>query len=437
MNGNPAFLFRMPVLVVLALLLAGDALGGPVRYSLAQSGLLELAYLPILAAALVVAGYVAAQCACLRADRTAIALGAVLALFLPIALVLGRAPLQAAFGAYTFVPLFLGMVAVAVGGQHAALRMVAALWWIAVPGVLASAVIDFAWVGESYQILGIKGQFARNWTAFGIERLPGLTRASFTAANQIAAACALILVGRAALPAKAAVWLLSLVAVWLTTSKAPLVAVMVLPLALAFNRYPARPGGFRIGQWVLAALLLVVIALPLAAWLGLRLPQSGNLGFLSLGSLGLRMADMWPGAFALLDPAWPRLFLGLGFGGIGAGQAYFDRAHYSAADNLFVFLFVTFGIAALLIVGVVFRGNRRIALRAPERARELYAVTVVVLVIGMMSNGVESIVPALLLGILVGKALDPEAVTDPIEARREPESPGRLVAGAAPFAVRV
>jgi hypothetical protein len=437
MGGNPAFLFRVPLLAALALLLAGDALGGPLRYWLARSGLLELAYLPILAAALVVAAYVAAQCACLRADRTAIALGIVLAFYLPYALVLGRAPPQAVFGAYTFVPLFLGMVAVAVGGHRAALGMVAALWWIAVPGVLASGVVEFPWVGESYEILGIKAQFARACTAFGIERLPGLTRASFTVANQIAAACALLLVGRAALPAKAAIWMLSLAAIWLTTSKAPLVAILILPLALAFHRYPARPARFRIGQWILAGLLLAVIALPVAAWLGLRVPQSGNLGFLSLGSLGLRMADMWPRAFALLDPAWPRLFLGLGFGGIGAGQAYFDRAHYSAADNLFVFLFVTFGIAALLLVGVVFRGNRRIALRAPERTRELHAVTVVVLVIGMMSNGVESIVPAFLLGILVGKALDPEAMAAPVATGLEPIGRGQRRLGAVPLAVRV
>ncbi|ODT15900.1 MAG: hypothetical protein ABS35_30060 [Kaistia sp. SCN 65-12] len=436
MNGNPAFLFRMPALAALALLLAGDALGGPLRYGLAQSGLLAIAYLPILVAALVVCGYAAAQGACLRADRTAIAIGLVVAFYLPYALWLGRAPLQVAFGTYTFMPLFLGMVTVATGGSGAALVLVAALWWGAVPGVLASAVIDLPWVGASYEILGVKAQFARAWSAFGHQRLPGLSRASFTAANQIAAACALLLVGRFAFRAKVGIWGLSLAAVWLTTSKAPLVAVAVLPLAILLHDRAARSteARHRGDQWVLAGLLFVVVALPLAAWLGLRIPAMGHLGFLSLGSLGLRMVSMWPGALALLDPPWPRLFLGLGFGGIGSGQAYFDPARYSAADNLFVFLLVTFGLASLLLVAVVLRGNRELAFRAPALARRFHVVAVVVLIIGMMSNVVESVVPALLLGMLAGKALDPWAVT--AEA-----APLRLQAAragpAAPLAVRV
>jgi len=437
MTGNPAFLFRMPVLAALVLLLAGDALGGPLRYFLAQSGLLGLSYLPILVAALVVAAYGAAQAACLRADRTAIALGLVAAFYLPYALALGRATLQAAFGYYTFMPLFLGMVAVAAGAHAAALALVAAVWWIAVPGVLASAVVDLPWVGASYEILGIKAQFARSWSAFGIERLPGLTRASFTAANQIAFACALLLVGRAGLTAKAAIWLLSVAAIWLTTSKAPLVAVLVLPLVIGLGGGAARATEARLAteRLVLAGLLLIGAALPLAAWLGLRLPPSGNLGFLSLGSLGLRMAAMWPDALALLDPPWPRLFLGLGFGGIGAGQAYFDPARYSAADNLFVFLFVTFGMAALLLVPIVLRGNRLIARRAPQGARAVYVVSAVLLIIGMMSNVVESVVPAFLLGMLAGKALEPMAVTD---ARAVSRAGTRTPAGGAvPAAVRV
>lgn len=436
MHGNPASLFRMPALWALGLLLAGDALGGPLRYGLAQSGLVAVAYLPVLVAALVVVSYAAGQGACLRADRTALALGLAVAVYWPYALALGRAPEQAAFGGYTFIPFCLGMVVVATGGLGAALAMVAALWWIAVPGVLTSAVVDLPWIGESYEILGVKAQFARAWSAFGHERLPGFSRASYTAANQIAAACALLLVGRLARPAKLAIWVVSLAAVWLTTSKAPLVAVAILPMVILLHdrAAPAMETRLRIDRLVLAVLLFFLVALPASAWLGLRLPASGHLGFLSFGSFGLRMASVWPGAFALLDPPWPRLFLGLGLGGVGAGQAYFDPVRYSAADNLFVYLFVTFGLAALLLVAIVFRGNRRIALRAPALARPLHVATVVVLILGMMSNVVESVVPALLLGILAGKALDPRAVTG--EAAPSPVRDWRA-GGAAPLAVRV
>jgi hypothetical protein len=51
-------------------------------------------------------------------------------------------------------------------------------------------------VGESYEILGMQAEFAREWQAFGVERLPGFSRASFTAANQIAIGGSLLLAGR-------------------------------------------------------------------------------------------------------------------------------------------------------------------------------------------------------------------------------------------------
>ncbi|BCP52714.1 hypothetical protein K32_13310 [Kaistia sp. 32K] len=410
MTGDLASLFRMPVLAALALLMASDALGGPLRYGLSQLGLVGLSYAPILVAAAVVVAYLGLRFGSLRADPAAIAIFAISTLWLFHALWLGRAPLQAAFGLYTFMPLFLGMLVVAVGGLPAVLRMVGALWWIAVLGVFVSAVVWFPWHGQSYEILGVKTVFARSWSAFEVERLPGFSRASFTAANQIALGGALLLVGRLGRPAKVAVWIVSLAAVWLTTSKAPLVAVLLTPLFVAFFDHAGRrPGAFERRQGLLVLLLAILIGLPVAALLGLRLPQWGNAGFLSLGSLNLRLADMWPRAFALLDPPWPHLLLGLGFGGIGAGQAYFDPARYSAADNLFVFLYASFGIGSALFLLAFLQGNRALAAAAPAVFRKVFVLAAVLLVIGMMSNVVESILPAFLLGLLAGKALDPLA----------------------------
>jgi hypothetical protein len=409
MNGNPASVFRWPVLAALALMLANDALGGPLRYGLATLGLVGLSYAPFLIAAGVIAAYALASLAALRFDPVAIAILLLSAVWLPYALLLGLPPAQVAFGFYTWMPCFLGMVAVAAGARAEALRMIALVWGVAVLGVLANAVWRFPWVGESYEILGMQAEFAREWQAFGVERLPGFSRASFTAANQIAIGGSLLLAGRLARAWKWLVWILSVTAIALTTSKAPLAVMLIAPLCLAFYDRVNGRARYRFSQMALGGLFAVGVGLPVAALLGFRFGETGHVAFLSLGSVGVRMDEMWPRAYALLDPAWPRLALGVGFGGIGAGQAYFDPARFSPGDNLFVFLYATFGIGSLLFLAAFWKANARLFRAAPAVHRDFFLISILVLVLGAMANVVESVLSGFLLGMLLGKALDPRA----------------------------
>ena len=204
-------------------------------------------------------------------------------------------------------------------------------------------------------------------------------------------------------------------AIALTTSKAPLAAMMLAPLCLhVYDRLEGRRR-FGFSQSMIGLMLVAGIDLPLAALLGFRLGESGNLAFLSLGSIGVRMDEMWPRAYALLDPLWPRLVFGLGFGGIGAGQAYFDPARFSPGDNLFVFLYATFGIASVFFLAAFWRGNATLFHLAPAVHREVFLIAVLVLVLGAMANVVESVVSGVLLGLLLGKSLHPIAAIGGVE----------------------
>ncbi|WP_336799387.1 hypothetical protein [Kaistia sp. MMO-174] len=409
MNGNPVFSFRGLVLAALALMLATDALGGPIRYGLQALGLVGISYAPFLAVAALVAAYALTALGSLRRDAVALAISALPAVWLSYALLLGQPPAQVAFGLYTWMPVFLGMVVVATGATGGALRLVALVWGVAVAGVLANLAYRFPWVGGSYEIFGVQAEFAREWQAFGVDRLPGFSRASFTAANQIAIGGALLLAGSMPPARKVVVWLVSVVAIGLTTSKAPLAVMFAAPLCLLLHdRLPGR-SRFRFSQSVIGCLLAVAIGLPVAARLGLRFGEGGNLAFLSLGSVVARMEEMWPRAYALLDPVWPRLLLGVGFGGIGAGQAYFDPARFSPGDNLFVFLVATFGVGALVFVAAFWRGNATLFEAAPPRHRLFFLLAMLVLILGTMANVVESALSGFLLGLIAGKALDPRA----------------------------
>ncbi|MBN9057825.1 MAG: hypothetical protein J0H21_01320, partial [Rhizobiales bacterium] len=125
MNGNPVFSFRGLVLAALALMLATDALGGPIRYGLQALGLVGISYAPFLAVAALVAAYALTALGSLRRDAVALAISALPAVWLSYALLLGQPPAQVAFGLYTWMPVFLGMVVVATGATGGALRLVA------------------------------------------------------------------------------------------------------------------------------------------------------------------------------------------------------------------------------------------------------------------------------------------------------------------------
>jgi hypothetical protein len=65
-----------------------------------------------------------------------------------------------------------------------------------------------------------------------------------------------------------------------------------------------------------------------------------------------RMLQMWPRAFALFDGPLS-VVLGRGLGGIGSPQQLGEAHWFNTADNVMLFLLVTFGIAGPIYLGIV------------------------------------------------------------------------------------
>jgi len=321
-----------------------------------------------------------------------------------------------AFALYTWTPFFLGLILVSLRGEGLFARG-ALLWWgLAVVGVLLNTFVKFPWMGATFEVLGQEAQVARDWTTNGIERLAGFSRASFTAANEIAL-FSMVLAARPRFhPAlKVLIWAISVVAIALTTSKTPLSIMVVVPLALlsvrgaaALRTRPAMP--YYVAMLALVSLLGIMVALPCASRTQDLFADTfdSDVGFLTLSSMLDRAGTMWPAAFELIssDARALEWVLGRGLGGIGAAQAIFEPLKVNSADNLFVFLYVTFGLGAVLFGGAILAGFKKYQVNRPDTFLIFFALAASVLTLGIATNVIESVIPALVTGMLVAKSFD-------------------------------
>lgn len=391
-------------------LLYVDVTSGLLRYALNLVGLPFVFYLPFIACIAFLIAYYSLET--MRARVVAIATIAVTFLSVFVAILLGRGAAQTFFAAYSWAPFFLGITLARMGLGQRLLRHAPALWVIAVIGVALNYYVEFPWTGSAYKVLGFEVLAAKKWQAYEFERLAGFSRASFTAANQIAILGCLLLAVRGHLLTKIAVWGLSILTIALTTSKAPLLMMIVVPASLLVCKvasvFAARGADARVAtRPVVLALIASVVLLPLGQDIGAYFNADARVSFFNLSSVAERIELTWPRAFALLqiDGNPVEWILGRGLGGIGVGQQFAEGAVLNPADNMFVFLYVTFGLGSLLILLLLYRGFERARRTGGPEFDGIFVSTISVLTLGSMSNIIESVLPCLLLGLICGMAL--------------------------------
>ncbi len=420
----------------LIVLVASDVFGGAIRFVLATLGAPFLSYVPMLFSAGLAVAYFIYRGAISRLDRRTSLIHAFFAVFALYSFLAGAACGVAtgvagvgrvAFALYTWTPFFLGLALVSQGAETLLLRHAAPWWALAVLGVVVNRFVHFPWTGSSFEVLGQESLVARDWTTNGLERLAGFSRASYSAANEITV-FGILLVARAggSRTMRVLVWILSMAAVALTTAKTPLMALLFVPPALGIQQLlPAQRGRrhdtrFLLAMATLAALMAALVILPISsATQELLFKYSfADVGFLTLSSMIDRTATMWPSAFALIAADHNSLewALGRGLGGIGSAQTIFEPHDTNTADNMFVFLYVTFGANCIVFGLAIFSRFRAICSEKGERFVFFFALAACVLVLGLATNVVESILPALALGMLAGKSSCESRELDGVQA---------------------
>lgn len=322
---------------------------GPLRGALSAIGVPNLLY----ARDLVVAASVVLALALPLTTRARFAPGLVLmawllAVHLCIGLLLGGTAFQRLFGLKIFLPMLWG-VAVFASIQHNMapfLRATAVFFGVSTVGVFINHFVGaWPWEGLSYETaFGAVETTRQWWMDGGTRRLPGFARASFDAAMIIG------LTGVVLLATARSIWLrlvvagVGLAAIVMTTSKGMVIAFVLAALWLALANRSAS--SLRIGKGIVVLLLLCTCLVP-ALFLFISVPlQPPDISSL-LTSLWDRFAWMWPNAYDLLPDGYGAL-TGVGPGGIGTALDRPDEIWLpNSADSIFVYFYVTFGLAGI------------------------------------------------------------------------------------------
>ncbi len=311
---------------------------------------------------------------------------------------------QVLFGLWIAVPLLYGMTA----GRHviedpSAYRKIAIIaYTIAVSGVLLSPFISFPWIGAEMIVDGKSIEVSRQWTAMGIDRHAGFSRASFNAASQILILSILLALSNRSRSLTILAWLLGGCAIALTTAKGPVVAWLILTLFFITAHITRRSKAWKfLWSAALWLILAIVVTAPASTLLHQYTPdiQSSTDAFL-FASLGDRLTWMWPNSFNLLgDPLeW---LLGRGIGGIGTAQLHFESTAYLAADNIFVYLAVALGPTLALATLIILTQKATSTLLSCRPSLVALSIITSVLLYGIVVNVIEEPFLAFFVGAAI------------------------------------
>jgi hypothetical protein len=407
--------WRRSLIFVAVLLMYTDVFSGVLRYAFKTIGASFLFYVPFGIAIVILFLNFTVRLFLKNITGKELIVPIFFVVYAVYSLLVGRTAVQVGFSIYTWTPFFIGVLLIGHEGEREVFRHFGVLWVCACFGVLVSSVIDVPWVGDAYDVAGYTVEAAQDWDAEGVSRLVGFARSHVTAANEIGFFFACLMVTNLRPSSKIILWVLSIAAVYATTSKANIVVILVIPaLLFTFNFLRShakrmRSFAFSYVMAVIGALMAADIVLPLilgtdSEWVS-ALDIGGSIQFMTTGSLFARAIYMWPDAFDqiakdLLPIEW---VFGRGLGGIGAAQHLVDSESFNAADNFFVFNYVTFGLPGLLFFVAMLKGFRALYDADEEIFRILFSGAATVSILGTTGSTSESVVPALILGMLVGK----------------------------------
>lgn len=403
MHWAECLLFSVTLIVVLVF----AWLAGPIRWMLAISGLTLLTYLPTLG---MVGLYFyrelrdvcLAHWSWIRFLVCWTLLSALINGFVNVPSIV-----QVSFGFYVLTPFLFGIAIAPLFLLHwrRFLKLAFFLWLLVIVGVVADSMnLDFPWVGMTTSVGNIEVEAAREWHAGASRRLSGFSRASFDAASQII----LTLVPLLAVPGNIFVRLILVVVsaygIVLTTAKGMLLVLAItVPVLLCPKRFYRHLMRISLGGIGFLGLSLPIASL-MQEW---HFEMKTEFAHLLLFSFEDRLQNMWPEAFQLVFDSG-NIALGRGFGGLGVAQSLFEPHRFNAADNIFAYIYVIFGVLGIVLVLWTLVRLIRTRYDNEPNDRMIGGFALAIFVYGLTTNVFEAQVLALTLGIVVRTAFDDE-----------------------------
>lgn len=330
---------------------------------------------------------------------------------------------QVAFGSKMFLPFIVAFIAVYYMQVEKDFLRLLFRWLtpIVLIGIFLELYRELPWKGVQYAAFGVDIDASREWTTLGLPRLSGFGRASYETAAILFALMAMYLtvsiISRASSKKPILIYYdnlmlaLCVAGIVLTTSKtAILSAIGLLICIIILGRiHNSRKFGkvLSLGLRMLIILFaLYGMAPPIIAAVSpsffSHVLDSDDLIWRALTfSFMERMETTWPDAFRLLDHGW-KFLTGRGIGGIGAAQFYFEPALYNPADNLYVYLQVSFGIVFTAFLILCLIGYLLLVKVTETSSPFFFLFSFTIFAFGATMNIVESPILMFSLGILIG-----------------------------------
>jgi hypothetical protein len=343
--------------LAIGMIIAREALAGAMRYTLDRFHLGPVWFLIDLALFAAVALVVLNQLMKKPQDRYLYALLAV-TFFIGAGVLSGTANGNNTTSIVSAVKIAMPLVATVLVYPHFLRHRwfracLAGLFVVAVVGVVYNRSHAMPWTGYAYEQFGVTRAAAREWWIDGQSRVSGFGASSAASANIILLMALLLTRGTLRAPLKLAVYGAAFVAIYLTTSRTALLALM---LAVTFDLFPRRlVKAFHLGSAeVLAGFFLLATMAPIA-W-SMVVVFSDGITRYDVSILD-RLNYTWPTMLGLsYDHGWASFLFGQGFGSVGSPAHYSGKyvSPISAVDNFMIYMFSLFGVMSLVLALLIF-----------------------------------------------------------------------------------
>lgn len=269
------------------------------------------------------------------------------------------------------------------------------LWVITFFGVAIDKyeILTYPWTGLGTIIGDTQVDISRDWDIIGEDkRAGGLMRSSISVAVVTPLLALLLIFNIKSLFKRLIIMVMTIMAIYWSTQKASILAfIFVCGLILTYKR-PAISLKIGISLAVLLMVLLPVI-----------LPQfimPNGEGVFSMASFYMRVEDMWPKAWSIIEHRGIFPF-GIGLGGIGGAQRFYSPDDFNAADNLFVLLYAYFGIMSFVYIGWVWLTCMRVSNQAKLPVINALSMVLFIIFYGVALSMIEDQMASLFLGAAV------------------------------------
>ncbi len=280
------------------------------------------------------------------------------------------------------------------------------LFLCAAAGVyLNKALKTFPWEGEEFETAFGVVKTTTVWWSEGERRLSGFARASFSAASIIGLSGAFIMLHAKSLSVRLLTLAFGAPAIYLTTSKGMALSYLVVGL-LALTTKESGRARIPLSKGLIITFSILAVAAPVLSALIEPNPLLIRTVPSQLSSFMDRASTTWPTAIQYMN-SWYNLLIGMGLGGAGGPLRYgSEYLKYNPLDNIFLYLFVNFGLAGLAYYTILTSRLLNAATSTLNQSAGFAGIVIAIYCYGITAHLFEDAFVSIIIGILIGWPTD-------------------------------